>query len=238
MSWLLFRRVLPPPVWRGEFHLTLTLPRGASAGTVASEQGIEGSMGRAAFGAILMVTAAAVLSAAAMKIHVQFDRAFDFSTVHTYAWHPDGAGRVVAMTSSQDDPEAIRRQLEPVIVGAVERELARRGFTPAPASSRPDVNVSYYLLISAGTTATDMFADFTLPGWGLPPISRSTNYLKVVERGSLVVDLAATSEDAVVWRGVAEAEVNRQKTDEQRAARIQEAVRKMLEQYPPKTGKR
>ncbi len=196
-------------------------------------------MGRLRGGVVLAAFGASVVvSAAAIRVHVQYDREVDFTPLRSYAWHPDGAGRVMAMTSQHDDPEEIRRRLEPVIVSAIEQELVRRGFTPAPASTRPDLHVSYYLLISPAGASTDMLADFTLPGWGLPPIRRATNYLRVVERGSLVIDVSVTSDDAVAWRGVAEAEVDRQKTDQERAARLREAVAKMLEQFPPKPGRR
>jgi hypothetical protein len=37
-----------------------------------------------------------------------------------------------------------------------------------------------------------------------------------------------------VWRGIAEAEVNRQRTPVERDKRIREAVGELLKKYPPK----
>ena len=41
--------------------------------------------------------------------------------------------------------------------------------------------------------------------WGLPPFPQATQSLKIMNRGSLVLDLSAKG--TVVWRGVAQAKI-------------------------------
>ena len=77
---------------------------------------------------------------------VDFDKTFDFKKVKTWGWHPHGPGDVKMARTQQDDPEAMRKRAEPIIVDAVTTEMGRRGLTPA--ASAPDVTVIYYLLLT------------------------------------------------------------------------------------------
>lgn len=171
---------------------------------------------------------------AKVKIRVQHDETFDFGTLKTWAWYPSGAGEVKMLISADDDPAQLKAQVDPIITEAVARELAKRGMVPAPAGSKADVHVLYYLLISVGDSSQAMGQFINTPAWGLPPISGGTTSLEVYEQGSLVLDLIAVSQKSTVWRGVAQAEIDWEKTSAQRRQRIQDAIRDMLAKYPPK----
>ena len=69
-------------------------------------------------------------------------------------------------------------------------------------------------------------------GWGLPPFAEATTSLKMMNQGSLVLDLSAKGD--VVWRGVAQAKVDFEATDKKREALLREGVRDLLKRYPPK----
>ena len=69
--------------------------------------------------------------------------------------------------------------------------------------------------------------------WGLPPFAPATQSLKIMNQGSLVLDLSAKG--AVVWRGVAQAGVEFDANDKKREALLREAVRDLLKRYPPKS---
>jgi hypothetical protein len=171
---------------------------------------------------------------AKVKIQVQHDKTFDFSTLKTWAWYPSGAGEVKMLISADDDPAQLKAQVDPIITEAVARELARRGLVPAPAGSDADMHVLYYLLISTGESSQAMGQFINTPAWGLPPISGGTTALEVYQQGSLVLDLIAVSQKSTVWRGVAQAEIDWERTTAQRRQRIQDAIRDMLAKYPPK----
>ena len=68
--------------------------------------------------------------------------------------------------------------------------------------------------------------------WGLPPFAPATQSLKVMNQGSLVLDLSAKG--VVVWRGVAQAKIAFDADDKKREALLREAVRDLLKRYPPK----
>jgi hypothetical protein len=168
-------------------------------------------------------------TAGAVDVKVEFDKTFDFTAVRTWAWNPEGPGDIKMARTSNDDPEAMRKRAEPLIVNAVATEMGNRGL--APATAVPDLLVTYYLLLTISTSSQSM-GQF-LPGtteWGLPPFAPATQSLQVMNRGSLVLDLSANQH--VVWRGVAQAQIKIDSDDKKRATVIREAVRDLLRRFP------
>jgi Domain of unknown function (DUF4136) len=184
--------------------------------------------------AVVVVAAIGLAASAAleaMDVHVASDKAFEFKGVRTWAWNPDGRGDVIMARSPDDDPEAMQKRAEPVIVDAVTTEMGRRGLQAA--SGQPDLFVTYYLLLSINA-ATQTLGQF-LPGttaWGLPPFAPATQSMTMMNSGSLVLDLSANGK--VVWRGVAQAQLKMDADDKKRESVIREAVRDLLKRYPPK----
>jgi hypothetical protein len=182
--------------------------------------------------AVVLGAALAVQSvAAAVKVRTDFNKAFDFKQAHTWAWNPSGEGKVMVARTSKDDPEAIKRLAEPYVLKAVDAEMPRHGLTVP--TGKPDLILTYYLLLTIGSSAQTMgqFLPATTQ-WGVPPFAPSTQSLEFIEQGSLVLDFSANGE--VVWRGVGEAKIPTDLSTEKRAALIGEAVKKILEKYPPK----
>src|SRR5262245_37952551 len=83
--------------------------------------------------AILWAAAPADLGAKT-EISVKVEKTFDFTAVRSWAWHPDGGGDVLMAVTADDDPEAVKQRIDPIIVPAVERELAQKGLAAAPAA--------------------------------------------------------------------------------------------------------
>jgi hypothetical protein len=167
---------------------------------------------------------------ARVDVQVDFDKAFNFKAVKTWAWSPGEPGQVKMARTQEDDPEAMRKRAEPIIVDAVNGEMGRRGLTVAP--SAPDLTMTYYLLLTT-TMSTQTIGQF-VPAtgeWGLPPIPRATQSIKMMNRGSLVLDLAAAG--TVVWRGIAQAQIKFDADDKKREAVIRESVRDLLRRFPP-----
>jgi len=75
---------------------------------------------------------------------------------------------------------------------------------------------------------------FINPAWGLPPIRGATQSGHTYEEGSLAIDLSHVPQRRTVWRGVAAAEVNRQRSEDERLKLIRDAIAETLGQYPPK----
>jgi hypothetical protein len=186
------------------------------------------------FFVVLVALLALATPLLAVDVHVDFDKAFDFKTIRTWGWNPEHKGDVKMARNERDDPEAMRKRLEPTVVESVTTEMGKRGLTAAAAA--PDMTVTYYALLTLNTQ-TQTMGQF-LPGtvaWGLPPFAQSTTSLKFMNAGALVLDLSAKGN--VVWRGVAKANIKFDATDKERTELIQKAVRDLLKKYPPKPPK-
>ena len=131
---------------------------------------------------------AVAVALAAVDVKVEYDEAFDFPSARTWAWHPEGAGKVITMTSKYDNAGEIQKRLEPTILASIEQELTKRGLTQATAGD-PDFYASSYLLLRVGTTSQQM-GQFINPAWGLPPIRGATQSGHTYEEGSLAIDLS------------------------------------------------
>ena len=174
---------------------------------------------------------------AGVKVRAEFDKEYDFSKARTFGWHPDGAGEVKLLMREGGDPEQIRIRWEPTIKDAVEKGMTQRGLAPA-ASGVPDLYLNYYFLSGPNSEAQTRGQFIgAVPPWGVPDFEMTTTSLKIFEQGTLILDIIDGPKRQIAWRGIAEAEVNRQNTAAKREQRIREAVGELLKKYPPKAKK-
>ena len=166
-----------------------------------------------------------------VDVRVEHDKAFDFKPVRTWAWNPETPGDVRMARTSTDDPDAMKSQAEPWILDAVAIEMKRRGLQLA--TSQPDLTLRYFLLLTTNmsTQTVGQFLPSTT-AWGIPPFAPATQSMKMMNQGSLVLDLSAKG--VIVWRGVAQAKVAFEADDKKREALLREGVRDLLERYPPR----
>ena len=183
---------------------------------------------------VALAMALAVVVHAGIKVKVEFDKAYDFSKARTFGWHPDGAGEVKLLMREGGDPEQIRARWEPTIKDAVEKEMAKRGLVAATGGV-PDLYLNYYFLSGPNSEAQTRGQFIgAVPPWGVPDFEMTTTSLKIFEQGTLILDIIDGPKRQIAWRGIAEAEVNRQNTPAKREQRIREAVGELLKKYPPK----
>jgi len=188
---------------------------------------------RTRLSAIAMTAAVVLLSDSALArvdVKIDFDKAFNFTSVRSWRFDPAGSGEVKMARTQKDDPDAVKAVAEPIIVDAVTKEMQLLKLQRADS---PDVIVRYFLLLTTNQTAQTM-GQF-LPGtvaWGLPPFQQTTQSLKLMNQGSLVIDLAANGN--VVWRGIAQAKLKFDADFKKREAVIREAVHDLLRRFPPK----
>lgn len=165
----------------------------------------------------------------AIDVKIDYDKTFDFAGAQTWAWSAP-PGDVKMARTQEDDPEAMRKIAEPVILSTVANEMTRRGLKQAPDAP---LALTYYLLLSVSASAQTL-GQF-LPAvtqWGVPPYAPATQSLEMMNHGSLVLDM--TANHVIVWRGVANAKIKRETEEPRREELIREAVRDLLERFPPR----
>jgi hypothetical protein len=179
--------------------------------------------------AVLALTIQAV--SARVDVKIDFDKSFNFKAVRSWGWHADGPGEVKMARTQTDNPEAMNKVAAPPILDAVTVAMTRLGLQQAP--SDPDLAVHYYLLLTTNMSAQTIgqFIPSTM-AWGLPLFPQATQSLKVLNHGALVLDMSAKG--AVVWRGVAQAQVKPDTDGKKREALLREGVRDLLKRFPPK----
>src|SRR5262245_37384333 len=180
--------------------------------------------------AVLIVAAHAVITAW-VDVRAEYDKKFDFKPMRTWGWKPDGPGQVYMARTAEDNPEAMRKRAEPIIVDAVTTEIKKTGLERATGA--PDLFVTYYLLLTIGENAQTVGQFLpSVADWGIPWFPPATQSLTVMNQGSLVLDL--TNKETIVWRGLARAKLTLDADDKKRESLLRDAVRDLLRKYPKK----
>ncbi len=182
----------------------------------------------------LSLCAVAVIEGAKVKTRAEFDKTFSFRELKTWAWDPAEAGNVIMARTADDDPVPVKARVDPLITAAVARELGARGLNPA-TDGPPDLTMHYYLLVTVGSEAQVMGQFLpAVSDWGVPPFTAGTQSLSVITRGSLVLDALSPKLGRVVWRGVAQTDLDFAPSAAQRETIIREAVRDLVKRLPLK----
>ncbi|WP_242926054.1 DUF4136 domain-containing protein [Pontibacter vulgaris] len=165
-----------------------------------------------------------------MNVQSSFNRSADFKQYKTFAWYPAEAANNLR---TGYDPEVDRR-----VKTAVEAAFVKKGILPDAAN--PDILIAFDVALEEKQAEN---ADLA-PGFGygysywygyrfkydvngVPNSKSITQY----PTGTLIIDLVNPKTNELVWRGVAEGEIEADQTDERD---IRGSVSKILSQYPPK----
>jgi Domain of unknown function (DUF4136) len=176
----------------------------------------------------LMLLLVLSLVAEAQKIHVAVpDKNIDFSKFKTYSWEPHGA---VAHPLLAAD-----------VVGAIEDQMKAKGLQLVP--SNPDLVIQVYGSVDQESTFYTNDPLYAATG-GIPPFDPSLsgpaligmygNTTVTIHKGQLVVDLLDPAAKKLVWRGMAQDNLdarNKNKLLDQ----VNNAIAKMFKDYPPKS---
>jgi len=180
----------------------------------------------------LALALSTALVAADVKVKTAQDKNFNFKGIKTYAWHPEGIGDVKVLQNTTDDAADLKRRFEPIFVESMTKGFASRNLA-LDTSGSPDLYVTYYLLIGPGNNSQQM-GQFLPPisYWGLPAFAPATSSLQIYEQGSLVIDVSSVAQGTIVWRGLAVAEVDRGRTQDERAQRIRDGIASLMKKFP------
>jgi hypothetical protein len=187
--------------------------------------------------AVVLLVAACTVVLDAAKTQIQKDDKFDFTRIKTWDWSPTGAGEVKIIVTQNSKSEPVKRQYEPVILKAVEDQLAARGYARA-TMTKPDFHVMYFVLVTVGSTSQYM-GQF-LPSyaqWGIPMFSPQTSALEVYPQGALLIDAKLPDAADMIWRGMVEAKVELEISEAKRAQRLQGFIKELIGKFPKRPTK-
>lgn len=171
---------------------------------------------------VLCVLLLCLSGCATFRVQTDYDPAVDFTRLRTYSWQPRSE-------RTDADPRINNDLLDARVRNAVDRVLQARGYQPV-SDETPDFNVAYIVTID---TKTDVHSIPVSYGWGWWGMMGTETYVDRYEQGTLLLDVIDASTNKLVWRGSAAARVVEDETPEERTRRVNEAVEKILERFPP-----
>lgn len=176
---------------------------------------------------VLLGLCLAATAAYAAKPQIQWNSAYDFSSIQSFAWKQSPQ----AVSLEEEDPF-----MHAHIVNAIQFQLTSGGLTEV--DSNPDVLVTYY---GSTETRTQLqsnsygygWGGYGGAGWGYygyggGPVSTTTRVVEY-ERGTLVIDIIDAASNELIWRGVAEELTVSSKPDKNQRT-ITKAIEKMVRQ--------
>ena len=174
---------------------------------------------------ILTFTSAAMLTACSgISTTADYDPSTDFSQYATWTW-----------LDTEGDHEAAGDITHGRIQRAVESTLAEKGLQKSDSDA--DLVVGYQLASaerrSYDTVQSGWGGGYGYGGWGGWGMGTSTTYENVWEEGTIVVGMFDTASKTLVWSGSASGTVDEGASPEKREQRINDAVAKMMSDFPP-----
>ena len=156
---------------------------------------------RLAIGAALLLLAAVPLLAGS-DIQIDFDREFDFSTIHSYAWKDDPRRSL-----SEDNPFLHGR-----IVEIVDGRLYRAGIKKV--EDDPDAYIAYRVATNSDMAIDAAEYGYFYPGtwywspaawsWATPNMPTERTFTK----GTLLIEVWTARNKQIVWRGSGQGETS------------------------------
>ena len=170
------------------------------------------------------ITLIAVAVSACTQFTVRADKNpdTDFTRYRTFAWMPIAA-------APPRDQDTGSRGIDKRIYSAVEGELQRRGYAPE-SNATADLLVTFRLLKTDGYDDAHISytAQWHRHAYREALHAKGDSY----DRGTLLVDVVARADKALVWRGSASARLLPHRSYDERVARAEAAVAKILETFP------
>jgi hypothetical protein len=170
------------------------------------------------------VPLAAVLALAGcsdIDVTTSQDPATDFTKIRSWAWYD-------AINNDAPDPalsELSRRRIK----NCIQSELEARGYSWGP-SDKADMLVKWVAVASGNVELAPVGFRFGIDD---PATRGPIQGPATMGEGSLVIDVLSNQPPRkVIWRGTAQATVNRDLSDEERQDRIQKAVSKTFASFP------
>ena len=171
----------------------------------------------------LAITVVVLLNGcSSMRITSDYDPQTNFAGLRTFDW-------LSREQQPTGDPRVDNSLIDTRIRRAVEAQLDSNGFQKRDRK-KPDFLVTYHAFL-------DTKLDFSRTNERSRYGGRERGgqvYVRQYEQGTLMLDVIHPTTKELMWRGIAEAVVNPYSTPEKSEKKIREAVRRILERFPPK----
>ncbi len=183
---------------------------------------------RLAHSPLLALAALAAAGCSSIKVQTQYDPAAPLATYKTYAW--------LATEPGAEQAAAIRNpSVRALVVGAIDRELQKKGVARTTPDASPDFFVS---VIGWAQTRVEVTSygyayggAYVYGPYGPHAVAVPVAGVEQYTDGTLVLDFVDARTRKLVWRGTASDTI---RDASQVQGSIEEVARRLLEGWPPK----
>ena len=161
------------------------------------------------------------MGCSSVSVTSDYDTSVDFNNYKTFYVYSG----VLKDSELETAPLVKKRVLE-----AAASELQKKGLTLTD-SSKADFTV-FALATTKEKMNVNTYGYGYGYGWGPYPYGRNID-VSYYTQGSLILDLVDDKKDQLIWRGIGTAVLEDRGTPQEREQYINDAVAKILEQYPP-----
>ena len=173
---------------------------------------------------LALLSALALAACSSVTVNQDWDPNAHFGGLKTWDWQ--SASPALTGNPKLDDP-LVQGRIQTALVNA----LSAKGFTKVK-SGKPDFYVAYHIALQQKLDARTIYTGYG-PYRGWYGVGGAQTIVESYDLGTLLVDFIDSGTNNVIWRGTAQSRIQELKTPEERQARIQDAVDRLLEQFPP-----
>ena len=169
----------------------------------------------------LLTTLVVLVGCSSISVTDDYNPNTDFSKYKTFAVYKG------TMKGSELEKAPLMKQR---VLEAINNDMIKKGLTQTDTT---DADLLIYA--QAGTTQKMNVTDYGYgygAWWGPYPYGRNID-VSYYTQASLIIDLVDNTKHELVWRGVGTGVVDNSGTPEERQQRVDNAVMKILNQYPP-----
>jgi Domain of unknown function (DUF4136) len=175
---------------------------------------------------LLLASAAAAFACSGIRVTTDYDPNADFSNVRSYAWFEETSG-------VQGDRADVTSLLDRRVRSAVDGELQRKGIARVDKSTAK-ILVGYHLGVETKLDVDTINSGYGYGRYGYYGGISTQTTVREYQEGTLLIDVIDPSSKQLVWRGSGQARIRQNSTPEEREKRIGEAVKEILESFPPR----
>jgi uncharacterized protein DUF4136 len=173
---------------------------------------------------VALIALCVATACSTVQVNQDWDPKAHFGGIHAWAWQSETP--TLTGNARLDDPLVHQR-----IQSAIASALAAKGITQA-TSGKPDVFVAYHIALQQKLDAHTIYTGYG-PYRGYYGVGGAETIVDSYDLGTLLIDFVSPESNTVIWRGSGQSRIQELKTPEERQARIQDAVDRILGQFPP-----
>ena len=170
----------------------------------------------------------AIGCAPSVSVKQDYDKEANFAALKTYDWMQPPTTAVGSVKAALERNTLLDKRVRT----SISEQLAAKGYRQD--SANPDFYVVYHTGVEDKVNVTDWGYSYAgygrYYGYGAPSNIDVYQY----KEGTLIVDVIDAKAKQLVWRGFATGTVNPDAKQEQREKKLNDAIARMMAQFPPK----